>query len=251
MATFVLVPGAWLGGWAWEAVTARLRNAGHEVYPVSLTGLGERADLAAPSVDLDTYIADVADLLEEEDLRDAVLVGHSFAGMVVTGAAERVPSRLAQLVYVDSGPFPDGTAFLDTMSPPARELTERLIEEQGEGWRWPMPSWDELENVMEASLAGLGERERAAMRAGAVPQPSATLTQALRRTQLDGAPVPKVLVSSSFPLGQVRRMIVGGHPWFRELAGPEWRLLEVPTGHWPMFSAPEELARALDGIAAT
>jgi pimeloyl-ACP methyl ester carboxylesterase len=192
----------------------------------------------------------VVDLIEGEDLRDTVLVGHSFAGMVVTGAAERVPSRIAQLVYVDSGPFPDGTAFLDTMSAPARELTERLIEGQGEGWRWPMPSWDELEKVMEASLAGLGERERAAMRAGAVPQPSATLTQPLRRRQPDGAPVPKVLVSSSFPLAQVRQMIEGGHPWFRELAGPEWRFVEVPTGHWPMFSAPEELARALDEVAA-
>jgi pimeloyl-ACP methyl ester carboxylesterase len=251
MATYVLVPGAWLGAWAWDRVGPTLREGGHHVHPVSLTGLGERSSEAERTVDLETYIADVVDRIESEDLADVILVGHSYAGMVVTGAAERIPDRIARLVYVDSGPFPDGTSFLDTMEPEARELTVRLIEERGQGWQWPMPTWEELEGIMHASLEGLGEPERGTMRAGAEPQPSGTITQPLRRPSPVGADVRKVLVTSSFPVAQVKEMIVGGHPWFVELAGPEWRFLEVPTGHWPMFSAPDALAGALDELSRT
>jgi pimeloyl-ACP methyl ester carboxylesterase len=93
MTAFVLVPVAWLGGWAWRDVTPRLRAAGHEVYTPTLTGLGERRHLARPDVDLDTHIQDVVNVLEYEDLRDVVLVGHSYAGIVVTGVADRAPDR--------------------------------------------------------------------------------------------------------------------------------------------------------------
>ena len=113
--TYVLVPGFWLGGWAWRPVTDALRARGHEVYPVTLTGLGERAHLATPDVDLDTHITDVANLLRYEDLRDVVLVGHSYGGLVVTGVADQLPDRVRQLVYVDTGPLPDG--FKDDVLP--------------------------------------------------------------------------------------------------------------------------------------
>src|ERR1700684_2713755 len=91
---FVLVPGACLGGWVWRDVAHQLRARGHDVYPVTLTGLGERVHLADVSVDLDTHIADVLGVLDYEDLSDAVLVGHSYAGLVVAGAAGRRPERL-------------------------------------------------------------------------------------------------------------------------------------------------------------
>ena len=200
MTTYQLVAGAWLGGWAWAPVTRRLRDFGHDVYPVTLTGLGERAHLAGPDVDLDTHITDVVNTLEYDDLHEVVLVGHSYAGMVVTGAAG--------------------------------------------GWRLPMPSWAELQQGG-ASLDGLGDTERARMRARATDQPFGTYTQPLRLTDPAREALPKLLVSNSFPLDQVRQLIAGGHPWFKELAGPEWRLLELPTGHWAMFSRPGDLADLL------
>src|SRR5918996_4325685 len=142
MTTYVLVGGAWLGGWAGQPVARELRRQGHDVYPVTFTGLGERSHLAGPEVDLDTYLADVVNLIEFEDLRDVVLVGHSYAGLVVTGVADRIPERIGLLAYLDAGPSPDGVAFLDLQPPEARELLERLVAETGGGWRIPMPSWE-------------------------------------------------------------------------------------------------------------
>jgi pimeloyl-ACP methyl ester carboxylesterase len=229
MTTFVLVGGAWLGGWAWQPVARRLRGSGHEVYPVTLTGLGDRSHLARPEVDLDTYLADVVNLIEVEDLRDVVLVGHSYAGIVVTGVADRVPERLSLLAYLDAGPSPDGAAFIDSQP--------------------PMPSWEELEGVMGASLEGLGPAERARMRAHAAAQPFRTWTQPLSLSDNPARQgLAKLLISCSIPLDQVRELAAAGHPWFAELAGPGWSFLELPTGHWPMFSRPEPLAALLDQV---
>jgi pimeloyl-ACP methyl ester carboxylesterase len=249
MTTYVLVAGAWLGGWAWQPVTDRLREHGHDVHPVTLTGLGERSELAGPEVDLDTYIADVVNLMEAEDLRDVVLVGHSYAGHVITGAADRAPGRIALLAYLDAGPSPDGASFMDLQPPPARELIERLVEEAGEGWRVPLPSWEELEGVMGASLDGLGQGERDHMRAHATAQPLRTWTQPLSLKNPAREELPKLLITCSLPLAQVRQMITAGHPWFAALAGPQWSFRELPTGHWPMFSVPEELASLLADLA--
>lgn len=132
MTTYVLVGGAWLGGWCWQPVTAQLRAQGHDVYPVTLTGLGERSHLASREVDLDTYIGDVVNVIEFEDLQDVVLVGHSDAGLVVTAVADRIPERISLLTYLDSGPIPDATAYLDMQPPAARELIGRLVEESRE-----------------------------------------------------------------------------------------------------------------------
>src|SRR5690349_14997844 len=113
MATFVLVPGFWLGGWVWERVAGELRAAGHEAYPVTLTGLGDRAHEATPRVDMDTHAADVAELLTGAGLEEVVLVGHSGGGMAVQLVADRAPGRIARAVYVDSGPLPDGMRQFD------------------------------------------------------------------------------------------------------------------------------------------
>src|SRR3954453_7522086 len=109
MTTYVLVPGMWIGAWAWHDVTSALRGAGHEVYPLSLTGVADRSHLLGPDVDLDTHIADIVRLVEIEDLRDVVLVGHSYGGMPVSAAALRLRDRTRRVVYVDSGPLPEGT----------------------------------------------------------------------------------------------------------------------------------------------
>jgi pimeloyl-ACP methyl ester carboxylesterase len=181
MATYVLVGGAWLGGWCWKPIARHLRDQGHDAYPLTLTGLGERVHLASPQVDLETHITDVVNLIEFEDLRDdVVLLGHSYSGIVVTGAADRIPERIDQLVYLDSGPVPDGLAFLDMQPPEVRQHAEREVAANGDGWRLPMPSWNELENVYSASLEGLDEWRRALMRSRAVEQPFGTYSQPLR-----------------------------------------------------------------------
>ncbi len=251
MTTYVLVAGAWLGGWAWRPVTRRLREQGHEVHPVTLTGLGDRSHVARPEVDLATYLADVVNLLEFEDLHDVVLVGHSYAGLVITAVADRISDRISLLAYLDSGPVPDGTAYLDLQPPSARQLIERLVQEAGQGWQIPMPSWEELESVMGASLEGLGPDERRHMRGRAAAQPLGTWTQPLSLKNPAREELPKLLITCSFPLAQVRKMIAEGHPWFAELASPQWSFLELPTGHWPMFSVPDRLAGLLHDLPAT
>ena len=229
MRNYVLVGGAWLGGWCWKPVARRLRDNGHDAYPVTLTGLGERAHLARPEIDLDTHIADVVNLIEFEDLHEVVLLGHSYAGIVVTGVADRIRDRISQLVYLDSGPTPDGLSFLDMQPPEVKSHIERRVAERGDGWRLPLPSWEELENVIGASLEGLDEPQRRLMRAHAVAQPFGTYTQPLRL--VNATPLgwlTKVFITNSFPLAQVRELIASGHPWFRELSGPEWRFVELP-----------------------
>jgi pimeloyl-ACP methyl ester carboxylesterase len=250
MTTYVLVAGAWLGGSAWEPVTRRLREHGHDVHPVTLTGLGDRSDLAVPEVDLDTYLADVVGLMEAEDLHDVILVGHSYAGHLITGVADRVPERIALLAYLDAGPSPDGAAFMDLQPPAARELIERLVNEAGEGWRIPLPAWEELEGVMGASLEGLGQDERNHMRAQATAQPLRTWTQPLSLKNPAREELPKLLITCSLPLAQVRQMIAAGHPWFAALAGPQWSFRELPTGHWPLFSVPDQLASLLADLSS-
>ena len=251
MATYVLVCGAWRGGWCWQPIARHLRDQGHVAYPLTLTGLGERVHLASPEVNLDTHITDVVNLIEFEDLRDVFLLGHSYAGIVVTGAADRIPERIAQLIYLDSGPVPDGLTYLETQPPEVREHTEREVRTHGDGWRLPTPSWDELENVYGASLEGLGEELRELKRSRAVAQPFGTYTQPLQLANTAREELPKLLITNSFPLAQVKELIAIEHPWFRELAGPEWRFVELPTGHWSMFSRPDDLAELLIDILAS
>ncbi len=139
MATYVLVPGFWLGGWAWRDVTTPLRAAGHEVYPVTLTGLGERVHLAGPQVNLDTHINDVINLIKYEDIHDVYLVGHSYACMVITGVAEHMPERIAKLIYVDTAPLPDGYALAD-FNGDEKEANQRQVDTEGDGWRLRLPT---------------------------------------------------------------------------------------------------------------
>lgn len=244
MATYVLVPGAWLGGWAWDDVVARLRARDHDVHALTLSGLGAAAD--AGLVDLERHVTDIVEAIEQPDLRDVVLVGHSYGGLPVSGAADRIPERLTLIVYVDGGPALDGVAYLDTLPPPVREATERAVHEEGGRALLPMPDWDDLENVNGASAAGIDPDQRAMIRDRAQPQPFGTYTQAIRLSNPARTERPHLLISCTTPLDQVRALIADRHPWFAELAGPQWSFMELPTSHWPMFSAPAELTDMLE-----
>ncbi len=132
-ATFVLVHGAWHGGWCWVRVARLLREAGHLVFTPSLTGLGDRAHLARPEVDLTTHVHDIAGLLDMEEIEDAILVGHSYGGMVISGAAAQAPTRAAHLVYLDAFVPRAGQAVMDLLPSGAADAMARGRE--GRGWR--------------------------------------------------------------------------------------------------------------------
>src|SRR4051812_12382386 len=195
MAPFVLVPGAWLGGWAWRDVAARLRARGHDVFPITLTGLGERVHLARPEIDLETHIADVVNTIQWNDLDDVILAGHSYAGIVITLVADRTPDRVAQLVYVDSAPLMDGMAMTDLYPPDALAALRRTVDESGDGWLYPFPGFATL--AKNTSIIGLGEREQAIITARATPHPWATYTQPLRleHAGAEAAPYRRVLIA--------------------------------------------------------
>ncbi|WP_327676021.1 alpha/beta fold hydrolase [Kitasatospora sp. NBC_00458] len=244
MSTFVLVPGFWLGGWAWDAVAEPLRAAGHTVHAVTLPGLGARAGEASAETGAESHIADLTELLVREDLRDVVLVAHSGGTVAVSGATDRVPERIRRVVFVDSGPLDDGVALADLWEPAYREAMEASLVD---GWRLPLPSWELLASNG-GSVDGIDEAGLARFRELATDQPLRTLTDPVRLT--GGAEkLPKALISCSIPLEQVRAMIADGHPYFALLGGPEWELREVLTGHWPMFSRPAETAAALVELA--
>jgi pimeloyl-ACP methyl ester carboxylesterase len=243
MTTYVLVGGAWLGGWCWQRVARRLRDNGHDAYAATLTGLGERVHLASSQVDLETHITDVVNVIEFEDLHDVVLLGHSYGGLVVTGAADRIPERISELVYLDTAPLPDGGMLIEKFPPELRKRTEQQVQELGEGWKFPIPPPEELAKM--ASLEGVDEDYLRLLYSRATPQPFGTYTQPLRLGNPAREALPKVGILCSFSLDQVQEMISSGSPLFREFDGPEWRFVELPTGHYPMFSRPDDLAAVL------
>ena len=242
MATFVLVGGAWIGAWAWKDVANRLRAAGHVVYPLSLTGLGERVHLARPEVDLETHIADVVNLIAYESLGDVILCGHSYAGIVVPGVGDRIPEHLSQVVYVDSAPLEDGQAFVDLFPPDALRALREAVDADGDGWKLPFPGTAHLADA--ASTAGLDHEALALLEAKATPQPWATYTRPLRLTRQGEPTYRRAVVACD----DVRSMVAAGIPPIVAMTQAPWRYEEIATGHWPMLSAPEELAATLDRI---
>jgi pimeloyl-ACP methyl ester carboxylesterase len=227
MATFVLVPGMWLGGWAWRDVA--------------------RSHLGGPHVNLDTHLTDVANLLRYEALTNVVLVGHSYAGTVVHGVADQAPERIARLVFVDTWPLPDGVAQVDLSDPDSRQAQAQKVAAEGEGWRVPLPSWEELDQGNE--LRGLGEAERRLMRERATDQPYGTLTQPVRLQNPAREAIPKTGIWCSLTVTEVQELVAAYPAVTSTLTTPGWQFVELPTGHWPMFSKPRELAELLGRLA--
>ncbi len=248
----VLVPGACLGGWVWREVAGQLRGAGHDVYPVTLTGLGERVHLAHPRVDLETHVTDVVKLLEYNALEDVVLVGHSYAGIVVRAVVDRVPQRLSAAVYLDTSPLPDGMAIADVQSPEQRERQRLAVEKHGEGWRWPVPDRETLRTGAFGSASGLRDEHLRLLEELATPQPYATMTSPLRLSHGGSGSVRRAAIfcaAGGIDVERVRELIAQGDPRVVIFADPDWELYELPTGHWPMLSLPGPLADLLRDIA--
>ncbi len=158
MAIFVLVHGAWHGGWCWQRVARLLRAAGHDVYTPTLTGLGERAHLLSPAIGLDTHIKDILGVLFYEDLRDVVLVGHSYAGMVITGVAEQTAKRLRHLVYLDAFVPWEGQSLLDLMGETEALIVRERAARDGDGWCVPPLPLEAFGVTKPADLAWAGAR---------------------------------------------------------------------------------------------
>ena len=234
VATFVLVSGAWLGGWCWRRGPPPLRAAGHAVYTPTLTGLGERVHLATPEVGLETHVTDVLNVLAFEDLRDVTLLGHSYAGIVAGCVAARVPDRVARLVYLAASVPVHGRSSLDEWSPEGRAWIELQARERGDGWCWPLP--DDLGPLP----VGLTPKDEAWLRAKATPQPLRTMAEPARLISTAGAGIPRAFIHCTMDGSTLPEVVVE----------EGWPVHRIDTGHWPMISAPRELAAMLARIAA-
>ncbi|MFF3918006.1 alpha/beta fold hydrolase [Streptomyces sp. NPDC001852] len=228
MTHFVLVAGAWLGAWAWDEVAPGLRAAGHDVHALTLSGLAEKKDLPAGQ---ETHVRDIVQEVERLNLRDVVLVGHSYSGVPVGQAAERIGDRLRRVVFVDSNVPADGVSFLDGF--PSDHIRQALAEHGGV---WPL--------LPAAAYAGqdLTDEQIDRLRTEGTPHPAATLTEpAVLKQPLGELPATyiKCLLDGRSPLPAVAEALRGGR----------WELVELNTGHWPMFSTPGELVRILDEAA--
>ncbi|GAA5208518.1 alpha/beta hydrolase [Microbacterium kyungheense] len=231
-ATIVLVPGFWLGEWAWDAVATRLHTAGVDVEALTLPGL--QPGTTDADVTLDDQIAAVVAAISRAS-GPVVLVGHSGAGTVITGAADRAPASLSGLVFVDSGPVADGAVASPDLAPEVRSIE--------------LPDWQTLE-AAGSSLDGLDPAARAEFRRRAVPHPAGPARQPIVLTDDRRHAIPVTLVCCSITAQQVREMTAAGHPWFQELGSyAAVELIDLPTGHWPMWSRPDDLADELRRIA--
>jgi pimeloyl-ACP methyl ester carboxylesterase len=236
VAVFVVAHGAWSAAWAWKKMRPLLRGAGHELWTPTYTGLGERAHLASPAVDLDTHIADVIGVLEMEDLREVVLIGHSYGGMVATGVADCARERIAQVIYLDAFVPQDGQSVFDLQSAAARERMRELARTEGEGWRippTPMPADTPASDQAWAS----GRR---------LPHPIKTFEQPLR---LVGKGPPP-------PLSYIYCRRIGPADVFRQFAERAqreggWRYFEIEASHNPHITTPQALLELLQTIVAT
>lgn len=233
----VLVHGAWHGAWCWRRVLPWLRGAGVEAHAVTLTGVGERAHLLSPAIDLHTHIQDVIGLIEAEELPRVVLVGHSYAGMVITGVADRLqrerPGLLAHLVYLDAAlPYP-GDSWSSHHTPETKQARMDAAQSSG-GLSFPPP---------DAALFGLQGADRDWVNRRQTPQPFKLYQQPLDFDAERVARVPRTFIDCTQPaLATIAPSRV------RVRSEPGWQVLELATGHDPMVSEPQALADLLLGI---
>ncbi|MFS8086980.1 MAG: alpha/beta fold hydrolase [Acidobacteriota bacterium] len=234
MTQFVLVHGAWHGAWCWVRVLPLLRAGGHAAHAVSLTGVGERAHLLSADIRLRTHIQDVSHVITCEELDDVVLVGHSYAGIVITGVADALqrerPGLLRHLVYVDGSAPHAGESWSSTH---AREVVAARVAAARESGGVSIPPPD-------ASVFGLAGADRDWVNRRMTPQPFGPYHDPLAFDAGRVACLPRTFIDCTAPalanIAVTRR---------RVRTEPGWRVIELATGHDPMVSAPRELAKAL------
>jgi len=237
MAIFLLIHGAWHGGWCWKKVTPLLRAAGHEVCTPTLTGLGERAHLLSAEVTLETHVQDVVGVLEYEDLRGVVLVGHSYGGMVITAVADRAADRLAHLVYLDAFVPQDGQAVAELVDPTFYAMLEEQARTAGEGWRVPALPLARWGITTEADVRWMRPRIGA--------HPLKTFQQPVRLTNPAAAALPRTFIHcTDKPAGDLFAPLAA-----RLRAETRWRYRALATGHDAMVTAPQEVAALLLALA--
>ncbi len=228
-ATFVLVHGAWHGGWCYARVAELLRARGARVFTPTLTGLGERVHLASTAITLTTHVADVVNVLRYEDLNGVVLLGHSYGGMVISGVVEAVPERIAALVFLDAF-IPESGQWLLDLVPGSQRARQLEAAAANGGFIPPIP----------AANFGVNEADRAYVDAQCVPQPLETMRE------------PMVLTGARERVAHKTYLRAGtyrSHPFDaardRCLGAPDWVVETIPSGHDVMLDAPAELAAAL------
>lgn len=241
MSTFLLVHGAWHSGRCWERVVPLLESAGHRVCAPSLTGYGDRAHLLGPEVGLDTHVADVVTLIREQDLTDVVLVGHSYAGLVISSVANQVPDRIAELVYLDAMVPRDGETAVD-VQPVTQQLID-LAARSGSGWRIPpLP-----EQPAPLGLFGVTDPADVAwLRSMLSDQPVRCLQQPVRLDNPAADTIPRTHIHcvGGQPEGITRRPVPPIQP-----NGTPAQVWELPTGHDCMITMPVELTDLLLKLA--
>jgi pimeloyl-ACP methyl ester carboxylesterase len=233
MATIVLAHGAWSAAWAWKKMRPRLRAAGHDFFSPTYTGLGERAHLARPEIDLSTHIQDVLAVLEFEDLTDVTLLGHSYGGMVATGVADRARDRIARVVYIDAFAPRDGQSLFDLVGPKAEGNMRAGAAKDGDGWRLPinpMPPDTAPEDVAWAS-----PRRR--------PQPIRTFEQKLQLASKEPPPPRHYIYATRNGPGDVFRQFSE-----RAKSEPGWKSYELDSSHNPHITCPDALMALLTRI---
>ena len=227
-APIVLVPGFWLGAWAWDEVAAALRADGHDVTALTLPGL-ESADADRSAITMEDHVAAIVEAVEAASA-PVVLAAHSGAGAPGYGASDRVPEKIAAMVYVDTGP---AKGALD----PEFDAAEK-----------PLPPADEL--AAEENLDGLTDEHLETFRLRAVPQPGAALREAADLTNDARLDLPSTVICTAFTSEQYKDAVKEGYSFIAglaELRDVTW--IELPTSHWPMWSRPDELAAIIGDVA--
>ncbi|MGA9794593.1 MAG: alpha/beta hydrolase [Rhizomicrobium sp.] len=228
MATYVLVHGAWGGSMVWRPNAQALRKAGHEVYTPTLTGLGERRHLVSRAVDLETHIQDVLGVIDYEELDAIVLVGHSYGGMVVTGVADRIPGKIAALVYLDAFVPEDGQAVLNLVAaaapPPAGAAAEDYLMQ-------PLPA--EMFGPVTPQIRYFFEQKTS-------PQPMATFAQPVKLTGGIAQIGRKAYIYCNVPAPTMFTQ------FYEKLKGkPGWTMHTLPCSHMAQLDMPNELTALL------
>jgi len=231
--TFVLVHGAWHGGWCWRRVADRLGGKGHKVFVPTMTGLGERSHLLTKGINLDTHITDIVNVLKWEDLKDIVLVGHSYGGIIVSGVADQMHDKIASIVFLDAFVPEDGDSLYEKASAAAKGgMTEAL--NKGEIAMKPIP----------AAVFKVNENDRAWVDAKCTPQPIGTLTdkakvtggreKIAKRTYIRAKGYPSVPFDAAYDK-------------LKGMAG--WKMYEMTAGHDAMVDQPDRLTEILIEVA--